>query len=493
MRADCGWRRSAGPARLIAKYAGAVPRYTSYPTAAQFSTAINGDIYQDWLGAIPANARASLYVHVPFCKELCWYCGCHTAVARTHAPVSDYVEMLASEIRIIGKHIGRPVRISSLHFGGGSPNMLSPGNLETILGNLRRCFDFASDISIAAELDPRSLSENWIKSAVRLGLNRVSLGVQVFDRDVQAAVNRHQSFEMVRRTVETLRGEGVSAINFDLMYGLPRLTTARLLETIDLAAELDPQRVALFGYAHVPWMMARQRLIRDDELPGSFERLQQQLAAAGALKAAGLVQLGLDHFAQPDDSLAVAAAKGRMRRNFQGYTADHADYLIGFGASSISSLPQGFAQNASSVPSWRTAIGAGKSAVSRGVILSEDDRFRGAIIERLMCDLAIDLDDVCRQWSMQAGDLAWEWDRLGEMESDGLVVLRDHTITVTEPGRPFLRSICSVFDRYRAARTACAMPSRSSPPRAMTHAGVARQPRRPSRRVRRLQLRRHGP
>lgn len=439
VKADCGWLDSVGPDELLAKYARAVPRYTSYPTAVQFKPDVDGSTYAAWLGAIAPGATLSLYLHIPFCTELCWYCGCHTAVARSAGPIDDYVETLLKEIDRVGDAIGGTRRVSALHFGGGSPNILQERHLETLVARLHDRFAFDRHVEFAAELDPRGTTEAWIRQAVRLGLNRASLGVQTFEPGVQAMINRRQSPGMVRHLVDTLRDAGIASVNFDLMYGLPRQTTKAVLESVDEAVEIAPDRIALFGYAHVPWMVARQRLIKDDDLPDVRQRLHQQLAASARLKAADYLPIGLDHFAKPDDDLAIAARKLTLHRNFQGYTTDAADCLIGFGASSIGKFPQGFVQNKPDVREWRAAICAGRFATARGIALSDDDRLRAAIIERLMCDLEADI-----------GEMSWgtAHDRLAEMVADGIITRDGRRLTITEPGRPFLRSVCAVFDRY---------------------------------------------
>jgi oxygen-independent coproporphyrinogen-3 oxidase len=441
VKPGCGWLETAGPDELLAKYASAVPRYTSYPTAVQFKPDFDGRTYAEWLGAIAPQAKLSLYLHVPFCKELCWYCGCHTAVARSQGPIDDYVETLLQEIDLVAAAIGGTRGVSAVHFGGGSPNILQAHHLARLVERLHHHFDIDRDAEIAAELDPRGTSEAWIRHAARLGFNRVSLGVQTFDPTVQALINRHQGPGMVRHMVDALREAGIEGVNFDLMYGLPRQTTKTVLDAIDETLDLAPDRIALFGYAHVPWMMARQRLIKDDDLPDLRQRLHQQLAASASLKAADYLPIGLDHFAKPEDELAIAARNGALHRNFQGYTTDAAECLIGFGASSIGKFPQGFAQNKPDVPQWRAAVRSGQFATARGIALSDDDRRRANIIERLMCDLQADIGEV----SGTDTD-----DRLAGMEADGIIVRDGQKITITEPGRPFLRSVCAVFDRYLA-------------------------------------------
>jgi len=441
VKTDCGWLDTPGSNELLAKYAGSVPRYTSYPTAVQFKSDVDGSIYAEWLGAIAPEATLSLYLHIPFCTELCWYCGCHTAVARNNAPIDDYVETLLAEIDLVRLAIGGSRRVGALHFGGGSPNILKEHHFERLIARLHDRFEFRRDAEFAAELDPRGTSIAWIRTAAKLGLNRASLGIQTFDPIVQSLINRRQGSGMVRRLVEALREAGIDGVNFDLMYGLPRQTTKAVLDAIDETVDLAPDRIALFGYAHVPWMMARQRLIKDEDLPGSRQRLQQQLAASASLKAADYLPIGLDHFAKPEDDLAIAARTGKLHRNFQGYTTDAAQCLIGFGASSIGKFPQGFVQNRPDVPQWRETIRSGKLATSRGIALSEDDRQRGKVIEHLMCDLEAVISEV---------PLGNAVERLEEMEADGLVQMLGDWIAITEPGRPFLRSVCAVFDQYLA-------------------------------------------
>lgn len=445
VKADCGWLDTPGSEELLAKYAKAVPRYTSYPTAVQFKPDVNDKTCAQWLGAIASDATLSLYLHIPFCKELCWYCGCHTAVARSQAPIDDYVETLLAEIDLVSAAIGGRRLVSAIHFGGGSPNILKEYHLKKLIEKLHERFDLNPNMEFAAELDPRGTTEAWIRTAASLGLNRASLGVQTFEPTVQSLINRRQSPAMARRLVEALRETGIDGINFDLMYGLPRQTTKSVLDAIDETLDLAPDRIALFGYAHVPWMMARQRLIKDEDLPDARQRLQQQLAASASLKAAGYLPIGLDHFAKPEDELAIAVRDGKLHRNFQGYTTDAAQCLVGFGASSIGRFPRGFVQNRADVPQWRGAIRAGQLATARGIALSEDDRRRGKIIERLMCDLEADVSEISRRETDQ---------RLAGMEADGLIETLGDWIAVTEPGRPFLRSICAVFDDYLAPAAA---------------------------------------
>ena len=335
----------------------AVPRYTSYPTAPNFSAAVDGPVYRGWLAALDAGATLSLYLHIPYCHDLCLYCGCHTKATRQHRPVAAYAARLAQEIALVARHAGQR-RVTHLHWGGGTPSTLGADLLQSLADELRRHFDLSALREHAIELDPRYLTPPLAQVLRDIGVNRASLGVQDFDAQVQRAVGRIQPFTMVKRAVETLRDAGIGSINLDLMYGLPRQTVDGVRQTAIMADELKPQRIAVFGYAHVPWFRPQQRLIDTAHLPGAPQRLAQAEAAHGILVQMGYQAIGLDHYARPDDPLTPAAKTGRLHRNFQGYTVDDADALVGFGASAISRLPQGFAQNAPDVAGYSRAITA---------------------------------------------------------------------------------------------------------------------------------------
>ncbi len=435
--------------RLIARYGGRVPRYTSYPTAVQFSAAVGAANYHQWLAALGrADGAISVYIHVPFCAQLCWYCGCHTKVVNSHAPISDYVADLLAEIDLVADALSERLAIGLVHFGGGTPNMLSPDELTAILDRLAERFDLANEADIAVEVDPRVLSRDWIAAAAHAGVNRASLGVQDFCPDVQAAINRTQPYELVAHAVEALRGAGIESINLDLMYGLPRQSLGSVEATIGETLSLAPDRLSLFGYAHVPWLKPHQKLIADADLPDARARLVMQRRAAELFEAAGFQRLGLDHFARPEDGLAGAAAEQHMRRNFQGYTTDAANVLLGFGASAIGRLPQAYVQNAADVAQWRAQIEAGGLPVTRGIALGPSDLFRAEIIERLMCDFHVDLADVAARHGRAPANLVRERAMLAEMEADGLVTVAKSVVHVTPEGRDFVRSVCAVFDRY---------------------------------------------
>lgn len=431
---------------LLARYDGQAPRYTSYPTALQFTDAVDEATYRGWLGALPENEAISLYVHIPFCARLCWYCGCNTRAVKQGALISDYVTHLEAELAQLEAVLPGRMKVGSLHLGGGTPNMLAVDDLTQLFGSLRHVFRFNPGIEIAAELDPLVLTRDWVQAAAFHGLTRASLGVQDLSPAVQAAVNRREPFEVVERAAGWLREAGIESLNLDLMYGLPRQTEADVMNTLDQVLTLGPERIALFGYAHVPWAKPHQKLIDSADLPGAALRLEQSESAAVRLQAEGYVRLGLDHFALPHDPLAVAAARHRLRRNFQGYTDDPFRTLIGLGASAIGSLPQGYVQSEAKELAWRDAVAGGALPIARGLALTAEDRFRGEIIERLMCDLSVDAAEICLRHQRDPTELLGEMLRLERFAEDGIVTLTDGRVTVTEFGRPFLRAVAAVFD-----------------------------------------------
>ena len=433
---------------LLAKYGQAVPRYTSYPTAPHFHAGVGPETYEGWLQALPGEAPLSLYLHIPYCDTLCWFCGCHTKLVRRYDPVADYLEVLLAEIDLLAERLGPARRLAHLHFGGGSPTILRPEDVARISEKLYRRFRFARDLEFSVEIDPRDIEPEAIQVWARAGMNRASIGVQDFDPEVQQAVNRIQSYDETAKVLAWLRAAGIKQVNIDLMYGLPHQTLDRVLRTVRQVIDLAPDRLALFGYAHVPWMKRHQRLIPKDTLPGAEERLEQSEAAARLLIEAGYRRIGLDHFARPGDPLARAQESGSLHRNFQGYTTDAAEVLIGLGASAIGRLPQGLVQNAVPVKDYGAAVREGRFAVCRGLRFGPEDHLRGAVIERLMCDLTVDLAEQARLFGAAAGVFAPELSELKAMAEDGLVELEEDRVRVTETGRPFLRSVCALFDSY---------------------------------------------
>lgn len=419
-----------------------VPRYTSYPTAPNFSSAIGPERYVAWLSALPAGATLSLYLHVPFCAELCLYCGCNTRAVRRREPVERYLRSLLDEIELAASHLGSR-RVTHLHWGGGTPSMLGDSGFQAVMERLARRFDLSMVREHAIEIDPRHANASLAATLARIGVNRASFGVQDFSADVQREIGRIQSFDIVSRSIAAFRDAGIDGINIDLMYGLPRQTAALVARNADLAASLQPGRIALFGYAHVPWMKKNQRLIDAGLLPGHQERLSQARVAANVLSGHGYRAIGFDHFADPRDELAIAAQRGTLRRNFQGYTADQADALIGFGASAISRTPDGYAQNAPDIAGYARAIDAGQMPIVKGVELTADDKLRAHIIERLLCDFAVDLDALAP--SQHFDD---EISALAPFVDAGFVNIEGGRVVVLEPGRSFARLVAATFDAY---------------------------------------------
>ncbi|MGP0094240.1 MAG: oxygen-independent coproporphyrinogen III oxidase [Xanthobacteraceae bacterium] len=424
-----------------------IPRYTSYPTAVQFGPEIGGGAYEHWLATLPAEAPVSIYIHVPFCAELCLYCGCHTTVARRYAPVADYVDLLEREIALVGRIAGRR-RAVQIHWGGGTPTMLAPQDFMRVMAVVHANFSVAPHAELAIEIDPRTLTGEHVAALADAGITRASLGVQDFEDRVQRAVRRLQSFDQTARAADWLREAGVGSINLDLMYGLPYQTVTTVTATARRALAIEPDRIALFGYAHVPWMKRHQQLIPEQALPGSSERFAQSRAAAEVLIGAGYQPIGLDHFARDGDLLAHRQREGRLRRNFQGYTTDAAQALIGFGTSAIGALPNGYVQNAPGTVAYRDAIAAGRPATVRGYALTDEDRLRRDIIERLMCDLCADLAEICAAHNRSANDFVAELSALDALADDGLVQRAGSKISVPERARPLIRTVCAVFDAY---------------------------------------------
>jgi len=436
---------------LVAKYDLRLPRYTSYPTAPHFSSEVDGETYGSWLSELPADLPLSLYLHVAYCAELCWFCGCHTKITRHYEPVAEYLEALLAEVDLIADRLPTRMRATHVHFGGGSPTILTPADLTRTIGHLRDRFVIADDAEIAVELDPRTADEAYVAAMAAAGVTRASVGVQDFNVTVQKTINRIQPHDLIARVLGWLRENGIDDLNMDLVYGLPHQTVASVLETIDLAVAMQPRRISLFGYAHVPWMKKHQRLIPEEALPDTATRWSQYEAAQDRLTALGYVAVGLDHFAHPDDEMARALADGRLHRNFQGYTTDAAPALIGMGASGIGSLPQGYVANEGEVHAYRRLIASGSLATRRGIAISGEDRMRREVIERLMCDLAVDLDDVAGRYGTDGSRFGPELAAMADLIADGVVLREGRRISVTDDGRPLVRAVAAKFDTYLRA------------------------------------------
>ena len=425
-----------------------LPRYTSYPTAPHFSPAIGEESYRSWLKSVPVQQPASIYLHVPFCRSMCWYCGCHTSVTKRDDPIVTYVAGLRTEAHLVAETIGQRIPISHVHFGGGTPTIMSPEAFVDLVGALRYSFFVFPDAEIAVEIDPRTLTEPMTEALGYCGVNRASLGVQSFDPAVQQAINRLQSFEQTAASVERLRQVGVGRINFDLLYGLPVQTVDSCLDTVAKCVELRPDRFSVFGYAHIPSFKKHQRKIAEDSLPDSIERHLQSETIAEALLDAGYVRIGLDHFALPGDSLAIAKQDGRLKRNFQGYTDDSADTLIGLGASAIGRTSQGFVQNAVPTRDYLARISEDRLATVKGYAFTEEDRFRADIIERIMCDLAVDLPLVSRLHGRDLRSAILDRLRIESLIADGAVTMVDHRLSIRDGAEFLVRSVASAFDAH---------------------------------------------
>lgn len=449
MRPDALSKAASPEDPTLALYARrAAPRYTSYPTAPHFKKAFPEAVYRDWLAGLDPADAVSLYAHIPFCKQMCWYCGCNMKLAARYAPVSSYVDNLIAEIDLVAAALPERMKAAHLHFGGGTPTALEPDDLARIVVHFREKFDIAADAELAIETDPRTITDAMIARIGALGFTRASLGVQEFDPRVQAAINRVQPAALVQAVTEKLRSAGVRGINYDLIYGLPQQTEAALCKTVAEVIAMKPDRIALFGYAHVPWMAKNQRMIDDDALPGARERAAQARSSAQALVDGGYVQIGIDHFALPSDPLAIAAAAHRLHRNFQGYTDDSAQTLLGFGATAIGRTPFGYVQNQSETSAWARAVAAGKLPILKGLALSEEDKMRGHVIERIMCDGAVDLDAAGRLFGFDADWWSAEELALDILQRDGLLFREGARITLTRAGATLARVVATTFDAY---------------------------------------------
>ncbi|MCB1514265.1 MAG: oxygen-independent coproporphyrinogen III oxidase [Hyphomicrobiaceae bacterium] len=431
---------------LLRRYAAPVPRYTSYPTAPHFSPAVDAATYGRWLDEMENDLPLSLYVHIPFCNELCWYCGCSTKITRQREPIARYLSALSREIDTVADRIKIRHAVTHIHWGGGSPSILEPNEIRALAAQLKTRFKLSPSAEFAVEIDPRGLDEARIAAFADSGVNRVSIGVQDFDLAVQKAINRMQSVEQTAWVVDTFRKHGIEAINIDLVYGLPKQTLETLDQTMDHVLALAPDRIALFGYAHLPARIKHQRLIPDDTLPDTAARFAQANRAAERLTEGGFVTIGLDHYARPHDPLA----SGTVRRNFQGYTTDTAAALIGLGASSIGRLPQGYVQNTPAIGEYERRVLDGGLATVRGHAMSTEDAARGLVIERLMCDFAFPADELRARFGEVAEPIIAEAEALCAADRDEMVAARTRGegFEVTDKGRIFVRSICAKFDAY---------------------------------------------
>jgi oxygen-independent coproporphyrinogen III oxidase len=440
-----------------------VPRYTSYPTAAEFSAEVGPEAQTKQLLARGAQGGGaiSLYVHLPFCAELCHFCGCHALVARTPERIDRYLRALDSEAALVADLLGTRQHVAELHLGGGSPSLLAADAFAELMASLRRRFAVAEEAAISLEADPRTVTREKLEAYRRAGIDRISFGFQDLDDDVQTAIGRHQSAAVSRAAYTMARQIGFHGINIDLCYGLPAQTRATFAATVEAVVQLRPDRVALFGYAHVPWLKPRQKLIDATTLPRADLRLQLVADAHARMAAAGYVPVGFDHFALPDDPLARAATSGTLHRNFQGYTTTRTEALIGLGLSAISELPGCYAQNERTLRGYYAALEAGRLPTERGVHRTAEDRVRGDLIRRLMCEFRLNVPAVEAAHHLSFSEaFPHELAELRRLESDGLVSLDGDSIQLTTLGRLFVRNVAVVFDAHR--RKSAPVPRRFS-------------------------------
>ncbi len=428
-----------------------VPRYTSYPTAPHFGTGVGVHEFEQWITAIPAGSEISLYLHVPFCRRLCWFCACRTQGTTSDAPVIAYVETLKRELQILKDHLPTGIRLSRLHWGGGTPTLLSPYLMQSLAEAVFDVAPMAADGEFSVEIDPNEIDDARLDALAAAGMNRASIGVQDFDPLIQKAIGREQSYALTRDVAERIRARGVASLNADILYGLPHQTGPRIADSVQKLLTLSPDRVALYGYAHVPWMSRRQQMIPSDAMPTPEERLGLFETARQLFLWDGYQEVGIDHFAKPEDGMARAQRAGTLHRNFQGYTDDPAPVLIGLGASSISRFPQGFAQNVSGTADHAKAIRAGQFATHRGHRFSGEDTLRARIIEALMCDFFVSRAELLASFDASPARIeALFQNAMAEFGS--MLHLGPEGLSIPERGRPLTRMIARAFDAYDTAQ-----------------------------------------
>ncbi len=450
---------SAPDADMLRKMDQAGPRYTSYPTADRFVEAFTESVYRRALwtrahGMPPAGSVAplSIYVHVPFCESVCYYCACNKIVTKHHDRAAPYLQALSKEIELHVDQLGRGLPVAQMHLGGGTPTFFSDQELQHLMLQLRDAFTLLPNAEVSIEIDPRGVDAQRLRRLAALGFNRISLGVQDFDPQVQRAVHREQSPAMVQSLLDEARSLGMVSTNFDLIYGLPMQTIASVERTIASVIAMRPERIALYGYAHLPQRFKAQRRIDGDQLPAPDVRIRMLASAIQSFTAAGYVHIGMDHFALPEDSLAVAKRQGLLHRNFQGYSTHPDGDLIGLGVSAIGSIGANYSQNTKILGEYYDALGQGLFPVVRGLSLSRDDVLRRAVIMALMCQGRVDFEQISQAHLVDMpAHFAHEMQALIPLQLLGLVKVGNHSIAVTDKGWLVVRAIAMVFDRYAQA------------------------------------------
>ncbi|NOD94219.1 oxygen-independent coproporphyrinogen III oxidase [Ruegeria sp. HKCCD4884] len=424
-----------------------VPRYTSYPTAPHFSNDVGADMFGDWISGIKPGSAISLYIHVPFCRRLCWFCACRTQGTQTDNPVIAYVDVLKAELDLLAARLPEGVVLSRLHWGGGTPTLLNAQLMRELAQHILGIVPMGSDAEFSVEIDPNEIDEARLDALADAGMNRASIGVQDFDDEIQKTIGRIQSYDTTRDAIDMIRERGITSLNADILYGLPHQTKARMTESVQKLLSLSPDRVALYGYAHVPWMAKRQQMIPSDALPTPEQRLELFDTARRLFLWDNYAEIGIDHFATQDDGLTHALRAGRLKRNFQGYTDDQADVLIGVGASSISRFPQGYAQNASATSVHTKAIRDGQFSTARGHLFKGQDILRARLIEALMCDFQINSAEILRDHDISASALT-EMYHSANADFDGLLRITDDGLFIPPEARALTRMIARSFDVY---------------------------------------------
>ncbi|NSX54877.1 oxygen-independent coproporphyrinogen III oxidase [Parasulfitobacter algicola] len=433
--------------RQLGLFDAKVPRYTSYPTAPHFADTVGTREFSGWIDEIPQGGQISLYLHVPFCRRLCWFCACRTQGTQSTAPVQAYLQTLKSELALLKRRLPKGVSLARLHWGGGTPTLLSADMMRDLAESIFTVAPLASDAEFSVEIDPNEIDADRIKALAAIGMNRASIGVQDFDPDIQKTIGRQQSYDVTRDAADALRAVGIRSLNADILYGLPHQTPHKIAESVQMLLSLSPDRVALYGYAHVPWMARRQGMIPSDALPTPEERLELFETASQLFAWDDYAEIGIDHFAKYDDGLTIAQRAGRLRRNFQGYTDDPSDVLISLGASAISRFPQGFAQNASSTSAYTAAVRAEQFATVRGHNFSPDDKLRGRIIEALMCDFHVQTAELVNSFGVTAKQIELLYQKaLGQFP--GMLSITKDGLQIPTKSRALTRMIARSFDVY---------------------------------------------
>lgn len=435
---------------LVRRYNQPGPRYTSYPTAPHFSEEYGADAFADDLTAGKADTPLSLYLHLPFCRSLCYYCGCHMKVTRDRETIDKYLEALKREIDHVAEHVNGNRPVVQVHWGGGTPTYLTAEQIRDLGTYLQDRFRITSDAEISIEADPRTLTEARTAAAASVGFNRMSIGVQDVNRVVQEAINRIQPIQEIKRSVDWARTYGFNSINFDLVYGLPHQTLERFAHTIAVTRRLNPDRIALYSYAHVPSVKMHQRVLNEETLPGPESKLR--LFKLGIEQLTGPAEyrfIGMDHFAKPDDPLCVAQDRGTLQRNFQGYSTRAEAEIVAFGISGISQFEDAYAQNVKGLPAYYERIDKGELSPYRGYRLTREDRMRRHVIMQLMCQFHLDKAAVETRFDVNFDEtFANALTTLKPLEADGLVTLAPHAIRVRPPGRLLIRNVAMAFDAY---------------------------------------------